>query len=213
MIICKICGVRIADQVACCSRCFTPHHYDCWTFNGQCSIYACGCREHQYFDFSERSEAEVLAAISQGLALAIREELQVPAVGGQRSASGPPTVSASPAAPVGASAGGTARTAQELLVYKRGLFRSLHAVLQKIDPDRALADPDVSSSMGSSIDDVATVPALFIADELSMEEPSSVNSAMDRKRKLLHALAVHSADPPPRGLWERFLDFIKRLFR
>jgi hypothetical protein len=25
-----------------CRRCGTPHHKDCWEFNGQCSTYACG---------------------------------------------------------------------------------------------------------------------------------------------------------------------------
>lgn len=41
--ICQICGSDIqADARVTCRRCGTPHHRDCWEFNGQCSTYACG---------------------------------------------------------------------------------------------------------------------------------------------------------------------------
>jgi len=40
---CQICGSEIAPDVRVnCRRCGTPHHKDCWEFNGQCSTYACG---------------------------------------------------------------------------------------------------------------------------------------------------------------------------
>lgn len=40
---CQICGSGIpADLRVNCRRCGTPHHRDCWEFNGQCSTYACG---------------------------------------------------------------------------------------------------------------------------------------------------------------------------
>ncbi|HXX95015.1 MAG TPA: RING finger protein, partial [Planctomycetota bacterium] len=41
--ICQVCGSPIpADYRVYCRRCRTPHHRDCWEFNGQCSTYACG---------------------------------------------------------------------------------------------------------------------------------------------------------------------------
>jgi hypothetical protein len=40
---CQVCGSKIpADLRVYCRRCRTPHHKDCWEFNGQCSTYACG---------------------------------------------------------------------------------------------------------------------------------------------------------------------------
>jgi hypothetical protein len=40
---CQICGSDITEEARVnCRRCGTPHHKDCWEFNGQCSTYACG---------------------------------------------------------------------------------------------------------------------------------------------------------------------------
>lgn len=40
---CQICGSKIAPEAkVVCRRCGTPHHEDCWEFNGRCSTYACG---------------------------------------------------------------------------------------------------------------------------------------------------------------------------
>jgi hypothetical protein len=40
---CGICGVSLAEgALVRCAACRTPHHGDCWTFNGRCSIFACG---------------------------------------------------------------------------------------------------------------------------------------------------------------------------
>jgi len=41
--VCQVCGADIAsDMRVYCRRCKTPHHKDCWEFNGSCSTYACG---------------------------------------------------------------------------------------------------------------------------------------------------------------------------
>ncbi len=40
---CQVCGVALAQgAVVGCRRCATPHHRDCWDFNGRCSTFACG---------------------------------------------------------------------------------------------------------------------------------------------------------------------------
>jgi hypothetical protein len=41
---CKICGDDLSEDVVYCRKCETPHHKDCWIFNGECSVYACGER-------------------------------------------------------------------------------------------------------------------------------------------------------------------------
>jgi len=40
--ICEICGVEVCQPKATCRKCSTPHHRECWDYNGRCSIYACG---------------------------------------------------------------------------------------------------------------------------------------------------------------------------
>jgi hypothetical protein len=43
LVVCQICGSKIASETkVVCRRCGTPHHEDCWEFNGRCSTYACG---------------------------------------------------------------------------------------------------------------------------------------------------------------------------
>ncbi|MBI4864483.1 MAG: hypothetical protein HY815_30125 [Candidatus Riflebacteria bacterium] len=39
---CQVCGERIGLDKIECRRCETPHHRDCWEYNGRCSMYACG---------------------------------------------------------------------------------------------------------------------------------------------------------------------------
>lgn len=40
---CQVCGVSLArGPVVRCAKCSTPHHKDCWEFNGRCSTFACG---------------------------------------------------------------------------------------------------------------------------------------------------------------------------
>ncbi len=44
---CKICGDSLDEEVVYCRKCETPHHTDCWIFNGECSTYACGERRYR----------------------------------------------------------------------------------------------------------------------------------------------------------------------
>ncbi|MDP6444546.1 MAG: RING finger protein [Pirellulaceae bacterium] len=44
---CRICGETLNDNIVYCRRCRTPHHKDCWKFNGSCSMFACGERRFQ----------------------------------------------------------------------------------------------------------------------------------------------------------------------
>ncbi|MHB8969273.1 MAG: RING finger protein [Pirellulaceae bacterium] len=44
--LCKICGEPIASDMVVCRRCHTPHHLDCWQYNGLCSTF--GCRETRF---------------------------------------------------------------------------------------------------------------------------------------------------------------------
>ena len=40
-VICKVCGESIETDFVYCRRCKTPHHGDCWQYNGACSVYGC----------------------------------------------------------------------------------------------------------------------------------------------------------------------------
>lgn len=44
---CQICGDPIITDVVVCRSCRTPHHEDCWQYNGACSTY--GCQEKRYY--------------------------------------------------------------------------------------------------------------------------------------------------------------------
>jgi hypothetical protein len=40
---CDVCGASLKlGVVVRCARCSTPHHKDCWAFNGRCAVFACG---------------------------------------------------------------------------------------------------------------------------------------------------------------------------
>jgi hypothetical protein len=43
---CQVCGEGIAGDAVFCRSCQTPHHKDCWEYNGVCSTY--GCRETRF---------------------------------------------------------------------------------------------------------------------------------------------------------------------
>jgi hypothetical protein len=43
---CQICGWAMERRVVLCVKCRTPHHEECWTWNGACSTY--GCREIRF---------------------------------------------------------------------------------------------------------------------------------------------------------------------
>ncbi|MBM3998389.1 MAG: hypothetical protein FJ297_02405 [Planctomycetes bacterium] len=38
---CQICGQPIASDLVRCRRCGTPHHRECWEYNGACSVFGC----------------------------------------------------------------------------------------------------------------------------------------------------------------------------
>jgi hypothetical protein len=41
--VCQVCGSRIpADVRVFCRKCRTPHHKECWEYNGKCSTFGCG---------------------------------------------------------------------------------------------------------------------------------------------------------------------------
>lgn len=45
---CEVCGSKLSvGAVVRCRKCRTPHHRDCWEFNGVCSTFACGSRESE----------------------------------------------------------------------------------------------------------------------------------------------------------------------
>lgn len=39
---CQVCGDEIREDLVFCRRCKTPHHRECWQYNGACSVFACG---------------------------------------------------------------------------------------------------------------------------------------------------------------------------
>lgn len=40
---CRVChGSLVQGKVVRCAKCTTPHHRDCWDFNGRCSTFGCG---------------------------------------------------------------------------------------------------------------------------------------------------------------------------
>jgi len=41
--VCQICGSAMDERIVYCAKCRTPHHEECWMYNGACSTY--GCRE------------------------------------------------------------------------------------------------------------------------------------------------------------------------
>ena len=45
--ICQVCGETIDTPEVQCARCFTPHHQECWTYFGGCSIYGCRSKESE----------------------------------------------------------------------------------------------------------------------------------------------------------------------
>jgi hypothetical protein len=39
---CQVCGEEIREGLVFCRRCKTPHHGECWQYNGACSVFGCG---------------------------------------------------------------------------------------------------------------------------------------------------------------------------
>lgn len=44
---CPVCGEAPTGDLARCPRCETPHHSDCWDYQGGCAVYACGSNIHR----------------------------------------------------------------------------------------------------------------------------------------------------------------------
>ena len=38
---CPVCATGLERAVVVCARCETPHHRECWTYEGKCAIYGC----------------------------------------------------------------------------------------------------------------------------------------------------------------------------
>jgi len=38
---CPVCGERVTERACACALCQTPHHSECFAFNGRCAIYGC----------------------------------------------------------------------------------------------------------------------------------------------------------------------------
>ena len=39
--VCRVCGSPLAVPLVTCPQCATPHHQDCWEYNGGCTIFGC----------------------------------------------------------------------------------------------------------------------------------------------------------------------------
>lgn len=48
VVVCQICGEEIVTDRVICRSCQTPHHRECWQYNGFCSTY--GCRETRFLE-------------------------------------------------------------------------------------------------------------------------------------------------------------------
>ena len=42
---CPVCSTCLGETNTYCVACGTPHHADCWEYNGGCAIYACRCKD------------------------------------------------------------------------------------------------------------------------------------------------------------------------
>jgi hypothetical protein len=42
---CPVCSTCLGETNTYCVACGTPHHADCWEYNGGCAIYACKCKD------------------------------------------------------------------------------------------------------------------------------------------------------------------------
>ena len=40
--VCQVCGSALGPDRVRCRKCGTPHHRECWLYNGGCSTFACG---------------------------------------------------------------------------------------------------------------------------------------------------------------------------
>ncbi len=68
--ICQVCGEEIRSEMVFCRRCRTPHHLDCWQYNGCCAIF--GCRETRY------AVPAVAQAIEQPMERSVEQPFEQP---------------------------------------------------------------------------------------------------------------------------------------
>ncbi len=42
--VCQVCGEELREEslIVKCGQCQTPHHRDCWDYNGKCAVFGCG---------------------------------------------------------------------------------------------------------------------------------------------------------------------------
>lgn len=65
--ICPVCGSPEAGlPLVVCPDCETPHHRECWMFNGGCGIYACAC-----VPIAERNGAAPVVIDEKGASLVV----------------------------------------------------------------------------------------------------------------------------------------------
>jgi hypothetical protein len=192
MISCKICGDPLRGEVACCSICLTPHHADCWDYQAGCAVYGCGSTRAERFDFRQSSQDELLLALSTHVARALAAEKAL--------------VPVTPGAPPAAPNPGT----EDLFRYKRGLFRSLQATLDKVKP--ALAEEtralfDEAAGTGGAEDEV-----YLSADVDLARRPSSGD--VHEKRALMRRMAAdESLVPRQESFMERLSALLHALWR
>lgn len=61
--VCLICAQPIADPTQMsCTTCETPHHKDCWEYNGRCALFGCGGARARELPVAARPEPAALAA-------------------------------------------------------------------------------------------------------------------------------------------------------
>jgi len=56
-VVCPVCSEEIREQLVVCIRCKTPHCRDCWEYNGQCAMFACG--EERFISGNSQSRSAV----------------------------------------------------------------------------------------------------------------------------------------------------------
>lgn len=55
-VICPICGDPIGHDLVYCGSCKTPHHRECWEYNGRCATFACGQERYRIPEVARRPD-------------------------------------------------------------------------------------------------------------------------------------------------------------
>lgn len=68
--VCNVCGGQIVEAAVLCQNCDTPHHLDCWEYQGEkCAVYGCVPEKNEIVD--EKHEAGIFNYIYSGLLITI----------------------------------------------------------------------------------------------------------------------------------------------